>query len=165
MHVSAQARFDATPERVAIMLADEEFAAAQLRDSGAVGGTVDVVGGPAGGFTVTTRRQMPTTGIPAHLRSLVGAHLEVRLVEAWEAAEADVRHGTVVMEVTGAPVRMTGTLRLAAEGGQTVLHLDGDLKAAIPLFGATVEEATAGAVRDVVASGERAAAAWLAEHP
>jgi hypothetical protein len=163
VHLSAQARYDADLERVGQMLADEGFVDAKVRASGALSQQVDVVGSPDEGFTVTTRRHMPTAGIPAQFRSLVGASLEVRQVEAWEPAHADGRRGTVVVEITGAPVRMTGTLRLTAEDdGTTTQRFEGELKASVPLFGSAVEDATAGALRSAISAEERVAKAWLA---
>lgn len=162
MHLSEQARFAADIERVAAMLADERFVEAKVRASGALSQQVDVVGSAEQSFTVTTRRHMPTTAIPSQFRSLVGSSLEVRQVEAWEAPEQGARRGTVVVEITGAPVRMTGTMRLTSEpDGTTTQHFEGHLKASVPLFAATVEEATAGAVRAAIAAEERTAAAWL----
>lgn len=163
MHLSAHARYDADLGAAARMLADEEFVAEKVRASGALSQQVDVVGGPDEAFTVTTRRQMPTDGIPAQFRSLVGGSLEVRQVEAWEPpAEGGGRRGTVVVEILGAPVRMTGTLRLVADDdGSTVQHFEGELKASLPLFASAVEEATAQAVRAAIAAEERTAATWL----
>ena len=163
MHLSAQARYAADTTRVAAMLADEEFVEAKVRASGALSQHVDVVGSSDAAFTVTTRRKVPTTAIPTHFRSLVGTTLEVRQVEAWEAPEKGERRGTVVVEITGAPVRMTGTMRLTPEpDGGTTHRFEGELKASVPLFAAAVEEATAGAVRSAVAAEERTGAIWLA---
>lgn len=162
MHLSVQAHYDADVDRVATMLADPEFVEAKVRASGALSQQVDVVGGPGADFTVTSRRHMPTTGIPAQFRSLVGASLEVRQVEAWEGPEPGARRGTVVVEITGAPVRMTGTMRLVPEAdGTTTQHFEGELKASVPLFASAVEDATATAVRTALAAEERTAAAWL----
>ncbi len=163
MHLSATLRYDADVERVAAMLADREFVEAKVRASGALSQQVDVVGSADEAFTVTTRRQMPSTGIPAQFRSLVGPSLEVRQVEAWEAPDGDGRRGTVVVEVTGAPVRLTGTMLLATTGdGGTWHSLDGELKASIPLFASAVEEATAAGLREAIAAEERTGVAWLA---
>lgn len=162
VHLTAQVRYDADIARVAAMLADEEFVAAKVRASGALSQQVDVVGRAHDAFTVTTRRQMPTTGIPAQFRSLVGSSLEVRQVEAWEGPQGTQRHGTVVVEITGAPVRLTGTLRLLTErDGTTSQHFEGDLRASVPLFGAVVEEATARAVHAAIAAEESTATTWL----
>lgn len=163
MHLTAHARYDADLDRVVRMLADEGFVETKVRASGAVSQQVDVVGTADEAFTVTTRRQMPTDQIPAQFRSLVGATLEVRQVEAWEAPTPGERRGTVVVEIVGVPVRMTGTLRLepTAEGG-TVQHVDADLKASIPLFAAAVEQETARALEAAIAAEERSGQAWLA---
>jgi hypothetical protein len=163
VHLSAQAQYDATVQHVAAMLADPEFVEAKVRASGATSQQVDVVGSSDEAFTVTTRRQMPTTSIPSQFRSFVGASLEVRQVEAWEGPEPGARRGTVVVEVTGAPVRLTGTMHLSTgPDGGTAHRYDGELKASIPLFGAAVEEAMAAAVHDAIAAEERVATAWLA---
>ena len=82
-------------------------------------GQVDVAGDPAEGFTVSLRRTLPTDVIPLHLRPMVGDRLEVRQTEAWEPLQAGRLAGTVVVEFTGAPVRLTGRLLLApgSDGG------------------------------------------------
>ena len=164
MHLTEGVRYEADITRVGSMLADQDFVAAKVRASGALSQHVEVVHTSPDAFTVTTRRSMPTTGIPAQFRSLAGSSIEIRQVEAWEAQRGDERHGTIVVEVTGAPVRLTGTLRLVAgPEGSTTQHLDGDLRASIPLFASAVEEATARAVAEAVKAEERAAAAWLAK--
>lgn len=162
MQVTAQARFDAEPEAVAAMYADERFVAAKVEATGALSYTLDVVGDAGGAFTVTTRRHMPTDDIPAQFRSLVGATLEVRQVEAWESASDDARLATIAVEVTGAPVRVTGTARMSrgATGG-TVVDLAGDVHASVPIFGSAIEQATARALVAAVEAEQRAGSAWL----
>lgn len=163
MHLTAQVRYDGDLDRVGALLADESFVQAKVRATGALSHQVDVVGRAHEAFTVTTRRQMPTDAVPAQFRALLGAGLEVRQVEAWEAPGPDGRHGTVVVEITGVPVRLSGTTRLVAqEDGTTTQLYDGELRASIPLFGGAVEEATAGAIRAAIEAEERTAAAWLA---
>ena len=162
MQLRATLRYPADISRVATMLADDEFVAAKVRAAGALSHSVAVVGEPEHAFTVTTRRHVPTDDIPAHMRPLVGSSLEIRQVEAWEAPSGGERRGTVVVEIVGTPVRLTGTLRLGGEAdGGTRGQLDGDLRAPVPIFGGALEQATAAAVHAVVAAEERAAAAWL----
>lgn len=162
MHLAERFEYLAEPQRVAEMLADPECVAARVRASGALDQQVDVVGGPDGAFTVTTRRHIPTDDIPASFRSFVGATLEVRQVDAWEAANGSVRHGTVVIEITGAPVRLSGTMRLEPTESGTVHILEGELKASIPLFGAAIEQATAEAIRSAAAAEHAVGRDWLA---
>lgn len=162
MHITAELRYQADIARVGSMLADEAFVAEKVRASGALSQHVEVVHNSPDAFTVITRRSMPSTGIPAQFRSLAGSSIEVRQVEAWEAQRGDERHGTIVVEITGAPVRLTGKLRLVAGAdGSTTQHLDGELRASIPLFASAVEEATARAVIEAGKAEERAGAEWL----
>ena len=163
MHVRVQLRYAAEVPTVAAMLADPGYARARVEASGAAVEQADVTGTVDGAFTVATRRSVPTDQIPAHARSFVGSTLEVRQVEAWEAPEdGGTRQGTVVVEISGTPVRLTGTVTLETEGSESVLTYDGDLKAAIPLFGAAVEQAAAGAVRSALEAEQTAGVRWLA---
>lgn len=165
MHLQATLSYDADVARVGGMLADTEFVEEKLLASGALSHHANVVGDPERGFTVTTRREMPTDSIPAQFRGFVGSTLEVRHVEAWEPVAEGERKGSVVLEIVGAPVRFTGRLRLAPGDAGSVVEVDGDLKASLPLFAAALEEAAAGAVRAALDAEQRAGAAWLSRHP
>ncbi len=156
------------PHAAARLLADPAFAREKVVASGAsceqADVTGEVAGDPVGAFTVTTRRALPADQIPAHLRGFVGGRIEVRQVEAWERPdETGERVGTVLVEVAGAPVRLTGRATLVAHGtGATAVRYDGELHASVPLFGAAIEDATARAIRTALAAEEAAAAARLA---
>ena len=148
------------------LLADPEYVHQKVRASGALEQHVDVTGSADGAFTVTTRRALPTDQIPAHLRSLVGNRIDVRQVEAWEAPDADgARVGTVVVEIAGAPVRLSGRTSLTGTAaGSTTVAYDGDLRASVPLFGSAIEQATAGAVRSALEVEQDVARRWIADH-
>ncbi len=166
MHLRATLTYDADVARVGRMLADTEFVEDKLRASGALTHHANVVGDPDRGFTVTTRREMPTDSIPAQFRGFVGSSLEVRHVEAWEPLADGERKGSAVLEIVGAPVRFTGRLQLVPDdAGGSVVEVDGELKASLPLFAAALEEAAAGAVRAALEAEQSAGAAWLARHP
>ena len=148
------------------LLADPEYVHQKVRASGALEQHVDVTGSADGAFTVTTRRALPTDQIPAHLRSLVGNRIDVRQVEAWEAPDPDgTRVGTVVVEIAGAPVRLSGRTSLTGTAaGSTTVAYDGDLRASVPLFGSAIEQATAGAVRSALEVEQVVARRWIADH-
>lgn len=165
MHLHATLHYDADVARVGRMLADTGFVEEKLRASGALSHHANVVGDPDRGFTVTTRREMPTDSIPPQFRTFVGSTLEVRHVEAWEPLLDGERKGSVVLEILGAPVRFTGRLRLGPEGDGSAVAVEGELKASLPLFASALEEAAAGAVRGALDAEQSAGAAWLARHP
>lgn len=162
LHVTVDLPTDV--DGAARLLADPAYVHAKVRASGALEQQVDVTGDAAGAFTVTTRRALPTTQIPAHLATLVGDRIDVRQVEAWEAPAPDgSRAGTVVVEIAGAPVRVTGRTSLVATGtGASRVTYDGEVRATVPLFAAAVEEAAGTAVRAALRDEGAVAARWLA---
>ena len=165
MHLRVTFALPASPAAVAEMLADPAYVEAKVRASGAIEQQVDVVPAEGGAFTVTTRRALPTDQIPANLRAFVGSQIDVRQVEAWEAADRDGgRAGTVVVEIAGAPVRLTGSVRLVVDGQSAAIDYEGELKAAIPLFGGAVEEAAGRAIRSALGAEEGVARRWLQDH-
>lgn len=166
MHLQVTLSVPTDARTAGTMLADPVYVRAKVRASGAEDLQVDVTPGEEGAFTVTTRRALPTDQIPPNVRAFVGSTLEVRQAEAWEPPAADGgRRGTVAVEIAGAPVRLTGTVVLAGEGGASTITYDGDLKAHVPLFGAAVEEAAAKAVRGALQAEEAVAREWVATTP
>jgi hypothetical protein len=165
VHLHVQLELATDVDAAGRMVADRAYAEEKGRAMGAVEQQVDVVGDPAGAFTVTARRALPTDDIPPHVRPFVGQQLDVRQIEAWEAPSGAERHGTVAVEITGAPVRLTGTMVLAPAGdGASTLTYDGELKASIPLFGAAVEQAAGQAIEAGLQAEGRVAADWIARH-
>ncbi len=149
-----------------LMLSNPEYVHAKVRASGALEQHVDITGSPDAAFSVTIRRSLPTDQIPSHLRSFVGNRIDVRQVEAWEAAEPDgSRIGTVLLDIAGAPVRLNGRTRLVPAGAEaSTVTYDGDLKSTLPLFGSTIENAAAGAVRAALEVEQDVARRWIADH-
>lgn len=166
MHLQVTLSVPSDPRTAGTMLADPVYVRAKVRASGAEELHVDVTPGDEGAFTVTTRRSLPTDQIPPNVRAFVGSSLEVRQAEAWERPGPDgERRGTVAVEIVGAPVRLTGTVALTADGAASRITYDGELKAHVPLFGAAVEEAAARAVRGALQAEEAVAREWVATTP
>lgn len=162
MRVEDEIRYPAEPRAVAAMLADPEFVDQKMAATHALSSDVEVVGDAGGEFTVTSRRTMPTQGLPDVARTFVGDTLDIRQVEAWEAPAADgSRTGSIVVEVVGAPLRLTGTLRLTPVDGETLQVLSGDLKASVPLLGGKLEKAAEPAFLAAVRKEHEVGTAWL----
>ncbi|RYV49835.1 DUF2505 domain-containing protein [Pengzhenrongella frigida] len=166
MFVQVELRYRATVPTVAAMLSDPAYGRSRVAAGGATANHIEIIGDSDGAFTVTTRRSMPTDQIPANIRAFVGTSLEVRQIEAWEAPQGDARRGTVVVEIAGAPVRLTGTTSLVHDGVHgAVLTYAGEVKAGVPLFGAAIEDAAARAVRSALEAEQQSGNDWLARHP
>lgn len=162
MRVQADITYPADAATVAAMLADPGFVEEYCASTGAVSHRVDVSGDADTGFTVTTVRTMPTDRFPDVARRFVGATIDVRQVDTWRTAAGDgARQGSTEVEVLGAPVRLSGSLRLSPAGASTTQTLDGELKATVPLVGAKLERAAEPALMAGVRQQERVGGSWL----
>ena len=165
MRLTADIRYDASPDAVFAMLSDGTFQERRCVATGALSHDISIEEYDDGSLTVTAHRTMPTDQVPDFVRTFVGSTLVVSEIQDWQAADGTgARDGTLVLEIKGAPVRMTGTLRLVAEGPGTVETIDCDLKAAVPLVGGKIEKAVEPAIRSAIRVEEREGRAWLAAH-
>lgn len=163
MKISAIVDYSATPQDVFIMFADEEFQHRKCKATGALSHTVSITGQGERTLIVTTR-QLPSERFPHFVKSMVGDHLNVRETQDWGLTGADgIRHGTLTVDIAGAPVHLHGTLSLAPGGPGSVETIEGDLKARIPFLGGRVEEAAAPAVQSAIRVEGETGAVWLAE--
>ncbi|MDR3202362.1 MAG: DUF2505 domain-containing protein, partial [Bifidobacteriaceae bacterium] len=142
MKLTSASQFAASPTRIAGILADPEFAS--LTPSETMTTTADVTGSPDGPFTVTTRRTLPRADLPDQVRTFLPGGLDVRQANAWEAPGPDgSRSGTVAVDVTGAPVRVSASVRLTASDGGALLEYNVDLRVTVPLVGGRLAESLA----------------------
>lgn len=164
MRLNAEIRYDADPAAVSAMLLDTAFQERKCEATGATEHQVQIDEFDDGSAVITTRRTMPTDRVPDFVRGFVGATLEVEQNDDWGAPSADgSREGSMVVEIKGAPVRLTGTLRLApAPGGGTVETIEGDLKASVPLIGGKIEKAVEPALQAAIKVEQQQGRAWLA---
>ncbi len=167
MRLTDEIHYAADPDAVFAMLSDPDFQDRKCRATGAVEHTVEVLPDDEGGVTITTTRSLPTDQLPDFLRGLTGGTLTVVQTETWDPPDGDGgREGTIEVEISGAPVRMIGTLSLVPDGAgadvQTVETIDGDLKAKVPLIGGRIERAAEPAMRAAVRAERRTGTAWLA---
>lgn len=161
MKFRADLSYAADPDRVFAMLLDPAFHEKVCLATGALDHSVDVE--PAdGGATITTTRTLPAEGLPDFVRTFVGETLDVMRVDHWGPPDGEgIRRGTIVVEIQGTPVRLTGTVTMRAGGPGTVEEVDGDLKAAVPLVGGKIERAAEPAMRAAVSKEQEVGGAWL----
>lgn len=165
MELTAQIHANGTPQQVLGALADREFIAFATERAGMRLVSTDIEQLDSGAITLVVRRAATSDLIPANFRSFVGSDIELRQTEAWAESipeGATTRHGTFDIEIVGAPVRIAGRSTIAEESGQSVLRYEGEVKASIPLFGATIEKAVGQVVEQVLASQSNLVNEWLA---
>lgn len=169
VNITDEIRYPGPIEAVVAMLADPDFVHAKGEAMHAQDIDVAIDGDPAGQFTVTWSRSQATDQIPEQLRGFVGAMLTLRQVDTWSPPLAGQgghpegsRTGGVEVEVVGFPVRFSGTMVMTPAGEETVVTLEGELKASIPFVGGKVEQAAEPSIRGAVRAEARTAEDWLA---
>lgn len=165
MRISIDLHFPAATDAVVRLINDEDFIRYRAQRTRSRVVQVDVTPGPDGSFTSAVRRTISSELIPPHVRQLVGNELEIRQTEAWAEPRSGPqgdRHGTVAVEITGAPVRMTGSILLTPSDQGSVMTYSGEIKSSLPLFGTAVEKAAADAIEQALLDEARSAQSWLA---
>jgi hypothetical protein len=93
-----------------------------------------------GTTTIVLDRKNPVTGVPNAVKKIIGEQAHVIETMVWSVAGADgSRTATHQTEFVGNPLAMTGTLALSPNGAQTVLALDAEFRASVPLVGGKLE--------------------------
>lgn len=164
MKISETIDYPAAPDVVFAMLTDEEFQTRKCLEAGALRHDVAIT--PVGeGARIVTKRDLPTEGLPDFAKSLIGPRLSITETYDWGPPNGDgSRTGELSVEVAGAPVSLNAKVALTRAAAATQMHIDGDLKASIPLLGGKVEKSAAPAVIDGIQGEGRSGRAWLAEH-
>lgn len=142
MKVTESIILPADPDAIAAMYSDPEYARLRTAELEGAETTTVVDGDPAGAFTVSSRHSVPSSVAPEMVRGLLGSRVEVREVQTWEAPDASgARHGSLRVELSGVPVTLSGTYRLAAAGvGSSELVSDAETSVRVPLLGKRLEK-------------------------
>lgn len=163
LNASTTLPFDA--ETVLGVFTDEAFV---RHMSEYVGGTLEsltVDGDTASAFTLTAVRTMPTQKLPDMARKFVGETLSVTQIEHWSAPQADgSRQADLTMTVANVPLNVTAVQRLVAQGGETVVDLQGTVSSSIPFLGGKIAGAAEPMIGKALNVQATEARKWLENH-
>ena len=155
--LSAQLQLPADPAAAYALLTDPDYVRAVGEATGGQDVTVTVTPTEDGGAIVASHRVLPAE-LPSYAKAVVGDSLKLTETRTFGAAAADgSRTGTAEVTFDGAPVRITGTLRLAAAGAGTELALDAQVSAGIPFVGGKIERFAAEQIERFMAKEEQVA--------
>lgn len=114
------------------------------------------------GFTARLGGHVPPSRLPSAASKLVRSAVSFLVTETWSAPAADAtRQGRLTVAVKGAPVKASGTMRMAPGQGTTKVELDLELRVTVPLVGKALEDKALGMAAKVVRDEERRAAQYL----
>ena len=166
MKINRTLRYDLPPDEARAMSCDPAFQERKCADAGALDWNVRVTEQPGGATIISTRRTLPTTGFPSMLRKLLPPGMVSTEVIEWAAdAEPDgSRTAKLKVEFHGAPAALSGTIRVSpTEAGGSLVSIDADFKAGVPLIGGKVEKLAAPIILDVIDSEQRTGQAWVVD--
>ncbi|WP_170169797.1 DUF2505 domain-containing protein [Nocardioides aurantiacus] len=159
MQLRHEITYRASPDEVFAMLADEAFRRRSAVAQGVLTADVSIVRGGRSeeGISVRIDQLQPTRGVPDVARRFVSETVRLVQLEEW----SDAAGGTVVVELPGLPVTVTGKVGLEADGELTRQHVEADVEVRVPLVGARL----AGFIGGLVAAGmdteQQVGEAWL----
>lgn len=157
--------YPADVEQVLAMLADEEFLRHKAEALGHRDFAVLDISETGGTTTITTKRTVPVA-LPDFARKFLSPTNETTQTDVWNAPAADgSRDGVWNIAVAGAPVRMSGTVRLGPAGSTGCTNtIRGQLKVAVPLVGGRLEKMLVEQTGRVIDAEGEFGRRWLAEH-
>ncbi len=162
MKISTAIDYAASPAEVYEMLTDPAFQELKCDKMGSTSREVSVT--PNGdGDVVVASRTAPTDDFPDFAKSMIGSSITIVETFTWGPPAADdAREGTLTVAVGDAPLGMSATVSIAPGGPGTVMTIDGDLKARIPIIGGKIEKAAAPAIQRAIRIEHRTGQGWLA---
>lgn len=154
---------DATADEAFGLTLDPEFRAAVCEATAAIDYDVEVEEHDDGSARVQVHRVMPAQ-VPDIVRKLVGETIDVVQTEQWSTADASGRRtADLLVEITGKPAKLTGTMTLQADGSGTTQHIEGDLKVSIPVLGRKIEPEIAKGILLAIKVEQKTGRQWLAK--
>ena len=103
--------------------------------------------------------------LPGFARKVLSPTNTMVQTDQWTAAGDGTWDGTVAVDVQGAPVKMSGTMRLEPAGDGTTMHLTLSMSVKVPLVGGRIADwAGKNDVPATMAAEFAAGDAWLADH-
>ncbi len=116
-----------------------------------------------GGATIVSERSLPSD-LPSYAKALVGESVRLTETRVLGPAAADgSREARSTVAFGGAPVSITGSLRLAADGDASAVEVRMAVKASVPFVGGKIEKFCAEQIERFLAQGggDRGGAARL----
>ncbi len=157
--------YDAPVDSVIAMFAQPEAVIARYESMGHRDVEVLESSSSADSLRVRTQRVVDVD-LPGFARKVLQPTNTMVQTDEWTAAEDGGWDGTFSVEVAGAPVRLSGAMRLTPAGSTTTMELTIRMDVTVPLVGGKIAEwAGRNDVRTTMAAEFAAGDAWLAAHP
>ena len=155
--------YQAPPETVFAMLADEQFIVHKSTQSGSldVSASVESEGDQ---YRIHNRRVMPAK-VPGFVKRFLGDTIPLDETQTWgPAADDGTREAQFTLDFDGQPMTFGGTITLRPQNGGTAVETKGPIKCSVPFLGGRIEKFAAEWISKYLNKEQRVGAAWLADH-
>lgn len=164
MELTETHHFDERADAVIDVFATEEAVRARYEGMGHREVEVQRVDRGDGTLTVTSRRVVEVD-LPGFARKVLAPTNTMTQTDTWVKG-TDGWSGTFAVEVAGAPVQLSGTMRLLDAGGGADYTVTLSMSVKVPLVGGKIADWVGKNDARTTLRGEFAATdAWLADHP
>jgi hypothetical protein len=160
MRLHADDRYDADAAAVFDMFCDRDFLRAKYDALGYPKHEVLDLTASDDGATIKTRRWVPAN-VPGFAKKIFGDTTEMVQTDTWGPETDGVRRGTWVIDVPGKPVKASGSITLEATSSGSLVTIDGELKASIPLIGGKLESWAGGEAAETLGKEYDFGITWL----
>lgn len=159
--ISAQMQLNADAAAVFALLSNESYIIDKSERM--AGSNVQALVTESGDGTVIENKRSLPADVPGFVKKFVGSTVDVTEIHEWGPAAADgSREGTWSVSFSGTPVTAGGSQSMRPSASGTVVELDGEIKASIPLLGGKIEEFARDQMVEAVHTEAQIANEWLA---
>lgn len=155
--------YDADPETVFAMLADEQFIVHKSTQSGSLDVSAGVVA-DGDRVRIHNRRVMPAK-VPGFVKRFLGDTIPMDETQTWGPADdTGARQAEFTVDFDGQPISFSGTIALRPQDSGTAVETVGPIKCTVPLIGGRIEKFASEWISKYLNKEQRVGAAWLADH-
>ena len=158
-HLSARLALPADPTGGFDLVTDPAYVEQVATATGGHDVEVSVTPSDDGGATVVSARTLPAN-LPSYAKAFVGDTLRLVETRVYGPASADgSRDGTCAVDFGSVPIKITGTLRLAAvEAAASAIAIEMAITASVPFVGGKIERVAQDWIERFVAKEQTIAA-------
>jgi hypothetical protein len=140
MAFSGEHTYAAAVEAVAARFVDPDIVRARYADAGDRDLEILDCGADGDDLVIHTRRTVDVEGLPGFATKVIKPTNTMEQVDVWDAPDADgARDGRFTIDVKGAPVKVSGTMRLEpTPDGGTRHTVTGKFDVKVPLVGGKI---------------------------
>jgi hypothetical protein len=152
-------------DKVLEAFTSEDFARHVAKKAGVEFESLNVDGETSGAFTVTTVRGVGADKVPSVAQKFVGNGVKLTQVDKYSAPQENgSRSVETSIDVAGMPVSASAHQDLASQGEQTVVDVEGEVKANIPLVGKKISTAAEPYIGKALSLQSTTAEDWIKNH-